>query len=65
MPGLRGDELATQLSRIAPQVPIIVCSGNASDVTGLPGQVREVVEKPVSGVTLLTILQRVGLPVRR
>lgn len=65
MPGLRGDELATQFALVAPRVPIVLCSGNASDITGLPTQVREVVEKPVSGVTLLEVLERAGLPVHR
>lgn len=64
MPGIRGDELATRLAGITPHLPVILCSGNVSEIVGLPPQVREVVEKPIAAAALLEVLQRVGTPVR-
>lgn len=60
MPGVRGDELARHLSRKDSRLPIVLCSGNASEIAQVPAPVSEVLEKPVSGSTLVDVLLRLG-----
>lgn len=59
MPGMRGDELATALAQSGVSIPVLLCTGNASEIRSNPSLVREVLEKPVTSDTLVQALLRV------
>lgn len=59
MPGMRGDELATALAQYDQTIPVLLCTGNSSDIRALPVLVRDVLEKPVTSDTLVQALLRV------
>lgn len=63
LPDMRGDEVVRRLGEIAPDLPVIVASGYATqDLTGLFGDRSDVgvISKPYDGATLVAALERLG-----
>jgi two-component system, cell cycle sensor histidine kinase and response regulator CckA len=60
MPRLRGDELARRLEAAGFRAPVLLCTGNATEVGPLPPLVKQIVEKPVSGADLVKLLSTVA-----
>ncbi|RLA13690.1 MAG: hypothetical protein DRQ60_00290 [Gammaproteobacteria bacterium] len=61
MPGMTGVDLATELYRRAPQLPVVLCTGymlNIDPVTLFPGNIREQLQKPVPTKKLFSVVQR-------
>ena len=56
MPGMRGDALAVELAAKGLCAPVLLCTGNASDIGPQRLPVRQVLEKPVSGAELVEAL---------
>jgi CheY-like chemotaxis protein len=46
MPGMRGDELASNLKQLAPTQPILIITGSAQPVGGLNSAADAILEKP-------------------
>jgi CheY-like chemotaxis protein len=46
MPLMKGDELATNIKRLAPDEPILMITGSAAEVGGIRGSVDAVLNKP-------------------
>ena len=61
MPEMNGLELAREVERIAPHMPIIMVSGRnmAADMARLADNVREVVPKPYNKTTLAAAINRI------
>ena len=60
MPGATGDLLAESMLAIAPQLPIVLVSGNAVDPR--PGLFAAVLTKPCSRAMLAETIARCALP---
>jgi len=61
MPGMTGVELATELFQLAPQIPVILCTGymlRTDPNTQLPENIRERLIKPVSNEELFRVVHR-------
>jgi CheY-like chemotaxis protein len=56
MPEMRGDELARQLTQHGFRAPIILYSGNTTDVGDVSEHIARVVEKPATGAELVALL---------
>jgi CheY-like chemotaxis protein len=56
MPEMRGDELARQLTHSGFHAPIILYSGNTTEVGDVSEYVTRVVEKPATGSELVAML---------
>src|SRR4029434_8475866 len=65
MPGMNGEELAEELKRLQPALPVIMVTGY-SDVTLERGVIDSIVEKPLTREKLCaaiwhTLIKKVGL----
>lgn len=62
MPGLTGQELAIEMAKIAPQVPVILCSGlklSPESLKGPPHSIREILLKPEVFEKLPEVIRRI------
>lgn len=62
MPNMTGKELAKQINRIRPDIPIILCSGfstNITDETAKDSGIRKFVNKPILRAELLQTIRQV------
>jgi DNA-binding NtrC family response regulator len=62
MPGLTGLELAVEMAKIAPQVPIVLCSGLKLSLEALdapPHSIREILLKPEVFEKLPEVIRRI------
>lgn len=65
MPDMNGEEFATRVRRLRPELPVIFCSGYRTERIALPGPAADVLDKPVDPSVLArhvrTVLDRVSL----
>lgn len=62
MPGLTGQELAVEIAKVAPQVPVILCSGlklSLDSLDGPPHSIREILVKPEVFEKLPEVIRRI------
>ena len=62
MPGLTGDKLATELLKIRPDIPIVLCSGFSDTISrakAIELGIREYVQKPISHKELLVLIRNI------
>ncbi len=62
MPVMGGEELASRILKIRPDIPVILCTGYSAGLTrdrAFSIGIREVLEKPVSGAGLSEAIKRV------
>lgn len=62
MPGLNGQELAIEMAKIAPQVPVVLCSGLKLSLDSLDApthSIREILLKPEVFEKLPEVIRRI------
>ena len=63
MPVMRGDELATNIKRMAPSQPVLMITGSAQDATGFEASADAVLHKPINLKDLRQAISQLLSPV--
>ncbi|MCF8092784.1 MAG: response regulator [Desulfotignum sp.] len=62
MPGMSGDKLASELTKIRPNLPVILCSGFSRDMTKAAAEsagIKAFVPKPIRKDNLAAVIRQV------